>query len=102
VRVIQSRLSGLSQAEVAARLSAAISELDKQKVDDFNQAISSYARRNGIRMPNSGGSVSTPETALMLAGMLKGGTGMTGFISLLKDPRIAAVVIPVLRRTLRT
>jgi len=100
LRDVQASLNGLSQAEIAARLKVALSELDEQKVADFNQAISGFARSKGVRVPQA--NAVSPDMALVLAGMLRGGNGgILGLVAMLRDPRIAAVLLPFLRRLLK-
>ena len=101
MRTIQTRLNSLSQAEISARFSAALAEVDQQKVAEFNQAISGYARKKGLRVPQTENGANTSDMALALAGMMRGGNGLVALLSLLRDPRIAAVMVPFIRRLLK-
>ena len=101
MRTIQARLNGLNQAEISARFSAALAEVDQQKVAEFNQAIAGYARRKGIRVPQTENGANTSDMALALAGMMRGGNGLVMLLSLLRDPRIAAVMVPFIRKLLK-
>ena len=75
---LQSIVDGLTQEELAAKVSSALGKVDQRKLDEFGSMISSYAQKQGIDAPPGVAHGNPKAIGAMLAGIAKSEKGVNG------------------------
>jgi hypothetical protein len=126
---LQSIVDGLTQEELAAKVTSALGKVDQQKLDEFGTMIADYAHKHGIAVPAGVEHGNPRAIGAMLAGLAKsekgvngalqflqlatGGRGVTGaamalsplgrggLVGLLYNPQLRSVIGPVISGLIR-
>ncbi len=81
---LQSIVDGLSQEELAAKVSAALSRVDQSKLTEFGQRIAAYGLKQGIEAPPGVDSGNPKAIGLMFARIAKSEKGINGTLRFLQ------------------
>jgi len=81
---LQSIVDGLTQEELAAKVTAALGRVDQGKLNEFGTMIAGYSRKNGIEVAD-GVELGNPKAiGAMLAGIAKSEKGVNGAVRFLQ------------------
>jgi hypothetical protein len=81
---LQMIVDGLTQEELAAKVTSALGKVDQQKLDEFGTMIASYATKHGIDVPPGVERGNPKAIGAMLAGLAKSEKGVNGALQFLQ------------------
>lgn len=81
---LQSIVDGLTQEELAAKVSSALGRVDQNKLNDFGAMVSGYATKHGIDVPPGVERGNPRAMGAMLAGLAKSEKGINGALRFLQ------------------
>lgn len=81
---IQTRIDGLSQEELTARITASVAQLDPEKIRALGARIADYGAQHGIDMPDEVRSGDPKAIGQMLARTAKSEKGIDGTLKFLQ------------------
>lgn len=80
---IQGIVDNLSQEEIAAKVSGALSRVDQQKLDEFGAMLAAYGRKQGVEVPDGVEHGNPKSIGQMFARIAKSEKGVNGAIRFL-------------------
>jgi hypothetical protein len=81
---LQSIVDGLTQEELASKVSSALGRVDQHKLDEFGTTIATYAQKHGIDVPAGVERGNPKAIGAMLAGIAKSEKGVNGALRFLQ------------------
>jgi hypothetical protein len=81
---LQTIVDGLTQEELAAKVTSALGRVDPQKLDEFGTMIAGYAQKNGVDVPAGVEHGNPKAIGAMLAGIVKSEKGVNGAMRFLQ------------------